>query len=102
MCLTVPGRIVLIEERGTEGRSAEVDFGALHRRASLLYVPEAAVGDFVLVQAGFAVRRLTVTEAEESLAYHRELSALSAEPARSTTQGNAARDPATPPHAGDR
>ncbi len=78
MCLTVPGKIVSLVADSPEARLAKVDFGVAVRTANLLFVPEAAVGDFVIVQAGFATRRLSEAEAEEALAYHSELSDLSA------------------------
>ena len=60
MCLAIPGRIVKIE--GTE---AMLDYGGATRRASLLLVPEAKVGDAVLVHAGFAIQLLGDEEAKE-------------------------------------
>ena len=78
MCLTVPGRIVQLEESEATGRVARIDFGVAVRTASLLYVPEAAVGDFVIVQSGFATRRLGAREAEEAIAARREFDALGA------------------------
>lgn len=77
MCLTVPGRIVSIEGIEPNARIARVDFGEVERTASLVYTPEAVVGDFVIVQAGFATRRLSPVEAEEALEYHRQLDELS-------------------------
>ena len=76
MCLTVPGRIVRIETIEGAERIARVDFGTAERSANLVFTPEAEVGDYVIVQAGFATRRLAEDEAEEALAYHRELAAL--------------------------
>jgi hydrogenase expression/formation protein HypC len=66
MCLAVPGRIVAIEA-DPASPVAEVDYDGVRKRAQLLYLPEARVGDWVLVQAGFAVRRLTAAEARETL-----------------------------------
>lgn len=77
MCLTVPGRIVAIEGMDPASRRARVDFGEVERTASLIYTPDVEVGDFVIVQAGFAMRRLGEAEALEALALHRELEALS-------------------------
>jgi hydrogenase expression/formation protein HypC len=79
MCLTVPGQIVRVE--GAEPRLAQVDFGVAVRTANLVYTPEAKVGDFVIVQAGFATRILSAAEAEEALEYHRELAELARAPA---------------------
>ena len=80
MCLTVPGRIVAIGSE-TGAPVAEVDYEGVRRRAQLIYLPEARVGDYVLVQAGFAVRRLSDAEALEAIELTREAVAL--EPGRS-------------------
>lgn len=65
MCLAVPGRIVRLVGADPASRSAEVAYPGQHRTVSLLYLPEARVGDHVLVQAGFAIRRLTDEQARE-------------------------------------
>lgn len=69
MCLAVPGRILSIsfpmpEGGGDEGvwRLAEVDFGGVRQQVSLACLPEARVGDQVLVHVGFALS--LVEEAE--------------------------------------
>jgi len=62
MCLGVPGQIVEIRER--DGlRMATVDFGGVRREVCLAYVPEASVGDYVVVHVGFAISVLSETEA---------------------------------------
>lgn len=73
MCLAIPGRIVAIEEDPADGRVARVDFGVGVRAANLLYLPEAQVGDFVIVQAGFATTRVDEAEAREALACARSI-----------------------------
>jgi len=62
MCLAVPGRILSIEGDDPAFRSGRVDFAGVAKRVNLSYVPEARVGDFVLVHVGFAIS--TVDEAE--------------------------------------
>lgn len=62
MCLAVPGRILKIE-----GTTAEVEFGGARMSVSLLGLPEAAAGDYVLVHAGFAIQRLDEQEAKRTL-----------------------------------
>jgi hydrogenase expression/formation protein HypC len=84
MCLTVPGRIVRIEFDEPDARLARVDFGGVERVANLVYTPEAREGDFVIVQAGFAIRRLNEAEAREALEYHRQLDELSRSGSRAT------------------
>lgn len=74
MCLAVPGRVV--EILGEENlRMARVDFGGVVRQASLVYTPEVALGDFVLVHAGFALQRVDEEEAQETLRLLAELGA---------------------------
>lgn len=67
MCLTAPGRIVTITHEDPQFPVARVDFGTVTRTAQLLYVPEARVGDYVIVQAGFAIRRVEEAEALEAI-----------------------------------
>jgi hydrogenase expression/formation protein HypC len=67
MCLAVPGRIA--EIRGVdELRTARVDFGGVSRDTSLLFVPEAALGDWVLVHVGFAIACIDEAVAAQALA----------------------------------
>ncbi len=74
MCLAIPGRITeRYEEAGLP--MARVDFAGAVATACLSYTPEAAVGDYVLVHAGFALQKLDEREAEASL---RELARLAA------------------------
>jgi hydrogenase expression/formation protein HypC len=75
MCLATPGRIVSISAEDPRFPVAVVDYGHTTKTAQLLYVPEAVVGDYVIVQAGFAIRRLGEAEAEESLRAAGELAA---------------------------
>ena len=65
MCLAVPGKIVSIEE--TAGiRVGRIDYGGATREAVLDFVPEAAVGDYVVVHVGFAISRLDEEEAKRT------------------------------------
>ena len=73
MCLAVPVRVVAIEEDGW----AQVEVGSLRRRVSLRLVPEAGVGDYVLLHAGYAIARVDEAEARETLRLLEEMSALS-------------------------
>lgn len=73
MCLAIPGRIVDIDASDAIAPVARVDYGGQQRPASLLYVPEARIGEFVIVHAGFASRRLSEAEANEAMALRREM-----------------------------
>jgi hydrogenase expression/formation protein HypC len=66
MCLAVPGELVSIEEHDDPlWRMGEVRFGGVHRQVSLACVPEARLGDQLLVHVGMA---LTVLKADDSQA----------------------------------
>src|SRR5512143_1913742 len=75
MCLAIPGKVVAIEGE-SELRMARVDFGGVTREACLAYVPEAQIGDYVLVHVGFAIATVDEQAAQEALALFAEASAL--------------------------
>ncbi len=66
MCLAVPGRLVAVSGEG-DLRSGEVDFGGVSRTTNLVFVPEARVGDHVLVHVGFAIACIDESAAREAL-----------------------------------
>ena len=79
MCLTIPGRIDRIDGDDPLTRTAVVEYdGAVRRTVQLLYLPEARVGDFVVVHAGFATGRVSEAEAREAWAHAAEIEALEA------------------------
>jgi hydrogenase expression/formation protein HypC len=65
MCLAVPGQVVTIQEDPL--RTATVSFGGIAKEVSLALVPEATVGDYVIVHVGFAISKLNEQAARESL-----------------------------------
>jgi hydrogenase expression/formation protein HypC len=78
VCLAIPGRVLEIEELGPL-RSARVQFGGIVRQVSLNFVPEALVGDFVMVHVGFAISRVDALEAERTFRILQEMGELEAE-----------------------
>lgn len=72
MCLAVPGKIVEIYDSAGM-RMCKIDFGGVLREACLEALPDANVGDFTIVHAGFALNILSETEAQETLDALREL-----------------------------
>jgi hydrogenase expression/formation protein HypC len=76
MCLAVPGKVVSIVEDGPLMRRGRVDFGGVIREANLAFVPEAGVGDFVLVHVGVALARVDEAEAERTFDYLRQMEEL--------------------------
>jgi hydrogenase expression/formation protein HypC len=72
MCLAVPGKILSIEGEDF-ARRARVSFGGIVREVSLAYVPEAEVGDYVIVHVGFAISLLDEAEATRTFEYLRQM-----------------------------
>lgn len=65
MCLAIPGRILEISM--AEGvRVGRVEFGGIVRQTCLDFVPDAGVGDYVMVHVGFAISRVDRQEAERT------------------------------------
>ena len=75
MCLAVPGRVVGLEERH-DTLMAEVDFGGVRKDVCLQYIPDATVGEYVVVHVGFAIQRLDERSAQETLANFERLGIL--------------------------
>ena len=75
MCLAVPGQVKEIDDEATMGRFGRVSFGGVIKEVSLAYVPEAVVGDYVLVHAGFALSIVDEAEANQVLGYLEQLAA---------------------------
>jgi hydrogenase expression/formation protein HypC len=68
MCLAVPGKIENIVGEDFE-RMARVDFSGVKKEISLAYVPEAGLGDYVLVHVGFAISVIDEAEAKQVFEY---------------------------------
>jgi hydrogenase expression/formation protein HypC len=67
VCLAVPGRILSTSGDDPLMRTARVSFGGVVKDVSLAYVPEAKVGDYVIVHVGFALNTLDEEEAQRVL-----------------------------------
>lgn len=66
MCLGIPGQIIAIDE--SDGlHMGTVDFGGVRKRVCLDYVPEAVLGNYVIVHVGFAITLLDEESARETL-----------------------------------
>jgi hydrogenase expression/formation protein HypC len=68
MCLAFPAVVTTIE-----GSLGKVDFGGVSRHISLALVPGVAIGDYVLVHAGTAIEIIDLDEAEQTLAFIRDV-----------------------------
>lgn len=76
MCLAVPGKIISIAGEDPLSRTGKIDFGGILKEASLAYVPEAQVGDYVIVHVGFALSRVDEQEANQIFEYLRQMGEL--------------------------
>jgi hydrogenase expression/formation protein HypC len=73
MCLAVPARLVATSGDDPLTRAGRVDFGGVQRSVSLALLPEARVGDYVLVHVGFAIAVLDEAAAQRVFASLAEL-----------------------------
>lgn len=76
MCLAIPMRITTVDDT-----LATIVTEGLEQRCSIALVPDAEVGDYVLVHAGFAISVIDEAEANETLDLLREISAYAEEEA---------------------
>ena len=76
MCLAVPGKIISIEGTDPVFRSGKVSFGGIVKQINLAYVPEAKIGDYVLVHVGFAISTVDEEEAQQVFEYLRQMGEL--------------------------
>jgi len=72
MCLGIPGKIENIYYDG-KLKMGKINFDGVTMQACLETTPDAQVGDYVIVHAGFAISQLNETEAQETLTLLREL-----------------------------
>jgi hydrogenase expression/formation protein HypC len=78
MCLAVPGKILSLQDRDGTLMSL-VDFGGIQKDVCLQYIPDAAVGEYVVVHVGFAIQRLDEESAKRTLAEFEHLGVLNEE-----------------------
>lgn len=76
MCLAVPGAIVSIVNDAPLTRQAIASFGGLLKTISLVFLPEAQVGQYVLVHAGVAISVVDEAEALKTFEYLKEIDAI--------------------------
>ena len=76
MCLAVPGKIVSIEGDDPILRDGKVDFGGVVKRVNLGLVPEAKIGDYVVVHVGFALSIVDEEDAKQVFEYLKTIGEL--------------------------
>ena len=76
MCLAVPGKIETIIGDEPLTKKGRVNFSGIIKEVSLAYVPEASIGDYVIVHAGFAISQVDEDEAMKVFEYLKEMGEL--------------------------
>jgi len=77
MCLAVPGKIVSIEGDDPILRDGKVNFGGIVKRVNLSLVPEAKIGDYVIVHVGLALSIVDEEEAKQVFEFLKTIGELS-------------------------
>jgi hydrogenase expression/formation protein HypC len=76
MCLAIPGQILSLHGTEPLNRTGRVSFGGVVKEVSLAYVPDAEVGDYVIVHVGFALSKVDEIEARRVFDYLRQMDEL--------------------------
>jgi hydrogenase expression/formation protein HypC len=76
MCLAVPGKLLSTAGADPLTRTGRVSFAGIVKDVNLAYVPEASVGDYVMVHVGFAISVVNETEARRVFEYLDEMDEL--------------------------
>lgn len=76
MCLAIPGKVESITGDDPITRLGRVNFGGIVKEASLAYVPEVQVGDYVIVHVGFALSKVDEAEAQKVFSYLKQMGEL--------------------------
>jgi len=76
MCLGVPGKVVEINDDPSGVTMGKVDFSGIVKEVCLAYVPEAKLGDYVVVHVGFAISIVDEAEAQEVFEFLRQMDEL--------------------------
>lgn len=71
MCLAVPMKVISLK-----GGVGVAEMSGVKREISFIMLPEAQIGDYVIVHAGFAIQKLNEEEAQKTLDLFREMAAL--------------------------
>lgn len=74
MCLAIPGKIIEITAQLDETfRTGKVSFSGINKEVNLCMVPDAVVGDYVLVHVGVAIGKVDEEEAKKVFSYLKDM-----------------------------
>lgn len=73
MCLSIPGKIISIDESQSELKMAKVDFGGIKKEICIQWLPDVQTGDYILAHVGFALSKIDEKDAMDTLKILREM-----------------------------
>lgn len=76
MCRAIPGKIISIDESNPDIRMAKVNFGGIVKDISLIWLPEAKIGEYVMAHVGFALNSIDEKDAEDTLELLKQMGEL--------------------------
>jgi hydrogenase expression/formation protein HypC len=76
MCLSIPGKVVLIDKSIPELKMGKVDFAGVRKDVCLQWLDDVKVGDYVLVHVGFALSKVDEKEALSTIEMLKEMDNL--------------------------
>ena len=76
MCLAIPGQILELIDENPDTRRGRVSFGGVVKEVNLVCVPDAIVGDYVVVHVGFAISKVDEEEARQVFEYLKQMDEL--------------------------
>jgi hydrogenase expression/formation protein HypC len=76
MCLSIPGKVISIDETIPELKMGKVNFGGVVKEVCLQWLDDVKVGDYVLVHVGFALSKVDEKEALSTINMLREMGDL--------------------------
>lgn len=76
MCLAIPGQIISVSGEDPTFKKARVNFSGIVKEVSLAYVPEAKVGEYVIIHVGFAISKVDEREAQKVFEYLKQMGEL--------------------------
>jgi hydrogenase expression/formation protein HypC len=79
MCLSIPGKVVSIDETNSDLKMGKVDFAGVKKEVCLQWLDDVKVGDYVLVHVGFALNKVDEQEAASTIALFRKMIELDEE-----------------------
>ena len=75
MCLAIPGQIISVDGEGL-CRTGRIEFGSIVKEVNLAFVPDAVIGEYVLVHAGVALGKVMEEEAQRIFGYLEEINEI--------------------------